>query len=161
MKKICFLVSLYFSSIVVCFDAKINFDDNAEFRQKAVFAMDDMSESDPTETEAAKWDLKYIGLDGNIACFGEFFLLIFLPAALHSLPLSLALSLSYTPMHTQSQLWLDSHTMWLCGFSCPGFYVVGLQCSLSTSRWLCHVQIGTQGGESDTQTCPADCTFNS
>ncbi|XP_040059986.2 succinate--CoA ligase [GDP-forming] subunit beta, mitochondrial isoform X2 [Gasterosteus aculeatus] len=54
---------------VVCFDAKINFDDNAEFRQKAVFAMDDMTESDPTETEAAKWDLKYIGLDGNIACF--------------------------------------------------------------------------------------------
>lgn len=55
---------------VVCFDAKINFDDNAEFRQKTVFAMDDMSESDPLETEAAKWDLKYIGLDGNIACFG-------------------------------------------------------------------------------------------
>ncbi|XP_064857979.1 succinyl-CoA ligase [GDP-forming] subunit beta, mitochondrial isoform X2 [Oncorhynchus nerka] len=54
---------------VVCFDAKISFDDNAEFRQKAVFAMGDMSESDPTETEAAKWDLKYIGLDGNIACF--------------------------------------------------------------------------------------------
>lgn len=55
---------------MVCFDAKINFDDNAEFRQKSVFAMDDMSESDPLETEAAKWDLKYIGLDGNIACFG-------------------------------------------------------------------------------------------
>uniref|UniRef100_A0A3P9IYW2 Succinate--CoA ligase [GDP-forming] subunit beta, mitochondrial n=1 Tax=Oryzias latipes TaxID=8090 RepID=A0A3P9IYW2_ORYLA len=54
---------------VVCFDAKINFDDNAEFRQKAVFAMDDMTESDPTEMEAAKWDLKYIGMDGNIACF--------------------------------------------------------------------------------------------
>uniref|UniRef100_UPI001CD8D0AC succinyl-CoA ligase [GDP-forming] subunit beta, mitochondrial n=1 Tax=Solea senegalensis TaxID=28829 RepID=UPI001CD8D0AC len=54
---------------VVCFDAKINFDDNAEFRQKAVFAMDDMMESDPIEMEAAKWDLKYIGLDGNIACF--------------------------------------------------------------------------------------------
>lgn len=55
---------------VVCFDAKINFDDNAEFRQKDVFAMDDMSESDPIETEAAKWGLKYIGMDGNIACFG-------------------------------------------------------------------------------------------
>ncbi|XP_064161139.1 succinyl-CoA ligase [GDP-forming] subunit beta, mitochondrial [Anguilla rostrata] len=54
---------------VVCFDAKINFDDNAEFRQKDVFAMDDMTESDPTETEAAKYDLKYIGMDGNIACF--------------------------------------------------------------------------------------------
>lgn len=66
---------LYFtmSSIlpVVCFDAKINFDDNAEFRQKDVFTMDDMSESDPTETEAAKWGLKYIGMDGNIACFGK------------------------------------------------------------------------------------------
>lgn len=58
------------SSTVVCFDAKINFDDNAEFRQKEVFAMDDMTESDPVEMEAAKWDLKYIGLDGNIACFG-------------------------------------------------------------------------------------------
>ncbi|TRY60390.1 hypothetical protein DNTS_012019 [Danionella cerebrum] len=54
---------------VVCFDAKINFDDNAEFRQKSVFAMDDTAESDPTETEAAKFDLKYIGMDGNIACF--------------------------------------------------------------------------------------------
>ncbi|KAI5607075.1 succinate--CoA ligase [GDP-forming] subunit beta, mitochondrial isoform X1 [Silurus asotus] len=54
---------------VVCFDAKINFDDNAEFRQKNVFAMDNTAESDPTETEAAKYDLKYIGLDGNIACF--------------------------------------------------------------------------------------------
>ncbi|XP_073771600.1 succinate--CoA ligase [GDP-forming] subunit beta, mitochondrial isoform X1 [Danio rerio] len=54
---------------VVCFDAKINFDDNAEFRQKAVFSMDDTAESDPIETEAAKYDLKYIGMDGNIACF--------------------------------------------------------------------------------------------
>ncbi|KAF4794560.1 Succinyl-CoA ligase [GDP-forming] subunit beta [Turdus rufiventris] len=54
---------------VVCFDAKINFDDNAEFRQKEIFAMDDKSESEPIENEAAKYDLKYIGLDGNIACF--------------------------------------------------------------------------------------------
>lgn len=76
MSKILISLSLSLSlplsfSSVVCFDAKINFDDNAEFRQKAVFAMDDMTESDPTETEAAKWDLKYIGLDGNIACFGD------------------------------------------------------------------------------------------
>ncbi|XP_067854976.1 succinyl-CoA ligase [GDP-forming] subunit beta, mitochondrial isoform X1 [Heptranchias perlo] len=54
---------------VVCFDAKINFDDNAEFRQKDIFSQDDISESDPLETEAAKYDLKYIGMDGNIACF--------------------------------------------------------------------------------------------
>ncbi|XP_054935870.1 succinate--CoA ligase [GDP-forming] subunit beta, mitochondrial isoform X13 [Physeter macrocephalus] len=54
---------------VVCFDAKINFDDNAEFRQKDIFAMDDKSENEPIENEAAKYDLKYIGMDGNIACF--------------------------------------------------------------------------------------------
>lgn len=57
--------------LVVCFDAKINFDDNAEFRQKDIFAMDDKSENEPIENEAAKYDLKYIGLDGNIACFGK------------------------------------------------------------------------------------------
>ncbi|XP_072328401.1 succinate--CoA ligase [GDP-forming] subunit beta, mitochondrial isoform X2 [Scyliorhinus torazame] len=54
---------------VVCFDAKINFDDNAQFRQKEIFSQDDISESDPFESEAAKYDLKYIGMDGNIACF--------------------------------------------------------------------------------------------
>ncbi|VTJ83366.1 Hypothetical predicted protein, partial [Marmota monax] len=54
---------------VVCFDAKINFDDNAEFRQKDIFALDDKSENEPMENEAARYDLKYIGLDGNIACF--------------------------------------------------------------------------------------------
>lgn len=53
---------------VVCFDAKFNFDDSARFRQKEVFAMDDQTESDPREVEAGKYDLNYIGLDGNIAC---------------------------------------------------------------------------------------------
>ncbi|KAK0063967.1 succinyl-CoA ligase [GDP-forming] subunit beta mitochondrial [Biomphalaria pfeifferi] len=53
---------------VVCFDAKINFDDNAQFRQKDIFSMDDMAESDPREVEAAKYNLNYIGMDGNIAC---------------------------------------------------------------------------------------------
>ena len=33
--------------------------------------MDDQSESDPREVEAGKYDLNYIGLDGNIACLGE------------------------------------------------------------------------------------------
>ncbi|XP_003747680.1 succinate--CoA ligase [GDP-forming] subunit beta, mitochondrial [Galendromus occidentalis] len=53
---------------VVCFDAKINFDDNAQFRQKDIFAQEDHAESDPREVEAAKWNLNYIGMDGNIAC---------------------------------------------------------------------------------------------
>eukprot|EP00735_Rhodelphis_limneticus_P012618 TRINITY_DN592_c0_g1::TRINITY_DN592_c0_g1_i1::g.10467::m.10467 TRINITY_DN592_c0_g1::TRINITY_DN592_c0_g1_i1::g.10467 ORF type:complete len:433 (+),score=186.10,sp/P53587/SUCB_NEOFR/60.10/2e-171,ATP-grasp_2/PF08442.5/6.6e-73,Ligase_CoA/PF00549.14/7.6e-26,ATP-grasp_5/PF13549.1/6.6e-10,GARS_A/PF01071.14/0.0027,GARS_A/PF01071.14/23,Succ_CoA_lig/PF13607.1/0.032,SUI1/PF01253.17/13,SUI1/PF01253.17/8 TRINITY_DN592_c0_g1_i1:40-1299(+) len=53
---------------VVCLDAKIGFDDNAEFRQKDVFAQRDTSQEDPREVAAAKFDLNYIGLDGNIAC---------------------------------------------------------------------------------------------
>jgi len=53
---------------VVCFDAKMNFDDNAEFRQKSIFAQDDMAESDPREVAASKHNLNYIGMDGNIAC---------------------------------------------------------------------------------------------
>ena len=55
---------------VVNFDAKINFDDNAEFRQKEIFAMDDGAETDPRELEASKHNLNYIGMDGNIACLG-------------------------------------------------------------------------------------------
>merc|ERR1712141_517091 len=53
---------------VVCFDAKISFDDNAEFRQKPIFDMDDKAETDPREVQAAKYNLSYIGMDGNIAC---------------------------------------------------------------------------------------------
>ncbi|XP_014778494.1 succinate--CoA ligase [GDP-forming] subunit beta, mitochondrial [Octopus bimaculoides] len=53
---------------VVCFDAKISFDDNAVFRQKSIFAMEDTTEQDPREVEAAKFNLNYIGMDGNIAC---------------------------------------------------------------------------------------------
>jgi succinyl-CoA synthetase beta subunit len=53
---------------VVCFDAKINFDDSAKFRQREIFAMEDMTESDPREVEAARYDLNYIGMTGNIGC---------------------------------------------------------------------------------------------
>lgn len=53
--------------VVVC-DAKINFDDNAEFRQKAIHTLRDRSQEDPREVEAAKHDLNYIGLTGNIGC---------------------------------------------------------------------------------------------
>ena len=56
---------------VVSFDAKINFDDNASFRQKDVFALDDTTESDQREVEASKHNLNYIGMDGNIGCLGE------------------------------------------------------------------------------------------
>lgn len=53
---------------VVCFDAKMNFDDNAEYRQGDIFAMDDLSETDPREVEAQLHHLNYIGLEGNIGC---------------------------------------------------------------------------------------------
>ncbi|WAR26683.1 SUCB2-like protein, partial [Mya arenaria] len=53
---------------VLCFDAKINFDDNAQYRQKDIFAMDDLSELDPREREAEEHHLNYIGLEGNIGC---------------------------------------------------------------------------------------------
>ncbi|CAK8689402.1 unnamed protein product [Clavelina lepadiformis] len=53
---------------VVCFDAKVNFDDNAEFRQKDIFALEDKSESDPKEVDATNSGLSYISMDGNIAC---------------------------------------------------------------------------------------------
>ncbi|PIO55655.1 succinate-CoA ligase, beta subunit [Teladorsagia circumcincta] len=53
---------------VYCVDAKMNFDDSAEFRQKEIFAMEDKSEQDPREVEANRHNLNYIGMDGNIAC---------------------------------------------------------------------------------------------
>ena len=62
-----------FFFIVVCFDAKINFDDNAKFRQSKVFAMDDGTETDEREIEAGIYGLNYIPLDGNIACMGKCF----------------------------------------------------------------------------------------
>ncbi len=53
---------------VVALDAKISFDDNALFRHPDVKALRDENEEDPRETEAAKYDLSYIALDGNIGC---------------------------------------------------------------------------------------------
>lgn len=53
---------------VVSVDAKIGFDDNAKFRQQEIFAMEDTTESDPREVEANKYNLNYIGMDGNIGC---------------------------------------------------------------------------------------------
>lgn len=51
---------------VIAVDAKLNFDDNAKFRQKDIFDSEDLSESDPREVQAAKFNLNYIGMTGNI-----------------------------------------------------------------------------------------------
>ena len=53
---------------VICMDAKINFDDNAEFRQKEAFALRDVTQEDEREVAASKFNLNYIGLDGSIGC---------------------------------------------------------------------------------------------
>lgn len=53
---------------LIAADAKVNFDDNASFRQKELFALRDESQEDPREVAAHKFDLNYIGLDGNIGC---------------------------------------------------------------------------------------------
>lgn len=53
---------------VLALDAKLNFDDNALFRQKDVVDYRDLDEEDDKEIEASKHDLSYIALDGNIGC---------------------------------------------------------------------------------------------
>jgi succinyl-CoA synthetase beta subunit len=53
---------------VMALDAKMNFDDSALFRHKDVAEMRDESEEDPIEVEAAKHELNYVKLDGNIGC---------------------------------------------------------------------------------------------
>jgi succinyl-CoA synthetase beta subunit len=52
----------------MCMDAKLNFDDNADFRQVEVFKLRDPSQEDPREVQASEAKLNYIGLDGSIGC---------------------------------------------------------------------------------------------
>merc|ERR1712176_37801 len=61
------LASLADGRVMVC-DSKVGFDDNADFRQKAIFDQRDTSQENPVEVEAKKHDLNYIKLDGNVAC---------------------------------------------------------------------------------------------
>jgi succinyl-CoA synthetase beta subunit len=49
-------------------DAKVGFDSNALFRHKDLVELRDLTEEDPAEIEASKYDLAYIKLDGNIGC---------------------------------------------------------------------------------------------
>jgi succinyl-CoA synthetase beta subunit len=53
---------------LLALDCKMGFDDNALYRHPDIREMRDFAEEDPREVEAAKYDLSYIGLDGNIAC---------------------------------------------------------------------------------------------
>jgi succinyl-CoA synthetase beta subunit len=51
-----------------CLDAKISFDSNALYRHPDIVDMRDLTEEDPAEVEASKYDLSYVKLDGTIGC---------------------------------------------------------------------------------------------
>ncbi len=53
---------------VIALDAKISFDDSALFRHPELAKLRDEAEDDPTELEAAKYELNYVALDGTIGC---------------------------------------------------------------------------------------------
>jgi succinyl-CoA synthetase beta subunit len=53
---------------VLALDAKINLDNNALYRHKDLAALRDVTEEDPRELQASKFDLSYITLSGNIGC---------------------------------------------------------------------------------------------
>jgi succinyl-CoA synthetase beta subunit len=56
------------SGSMLALDGKMNFDDNAMFRQAAIEVLRDFEEEDLREVEASKFGLNYIGLEGNIGC---------------------------------------------------------------------------------------------
>jgi succinyl-CoA synthetase beta subunit len=53
---------------VIALDAKMNFDTNALFRHPEIMELRDLTEEDPSEIEASRYDLAFIKLDGNIGC---------------------------------------------------------------------------------------------
>ena len=50
---------------VMCLDAKLNFDDNAAYRQKDIFSLRDFSQEDDREVKAAKHDLNFYWIRWN------------------------------------------------------------------------------------------------
>ena len=56
------------SGDLICLDAKVNFDSNALYRHDDIVELRDLSEEDPAEVEASKYDLSYVKLDGSIGC---------------------------------------------------------------------------------------------
>ncbi|MFV8075407.1 succinate--CoA ligase subunit beta, partial [Enterobacter cloacae complex sp.6730661] len=53
---------------LVCLDGKLGVDSNALYRQAEMREMHDPSQEDAREAQAAKWELNYVALDGNIGC---------------------------------------------------------------------------------------------
>lgn len=53
---------------IMAADSKVNIDDNALYRHTDYHDMRDLSEEDPAEVEASKYNLNFIKLDGNVGC---------------------------------------------------------------------------------------------
>ncbi len=53
---------------ILAVDCKVNLDDNALFRHKDYMELRDLSEEDPAEVEAGKYDLNFVKMDGNVGC---------------------------------------------------------------------------------------------
>ncbi|MDD3012750.1 MAG: ADP-forming succinate--CoA ligase subunit beta [Candidatus Gastranaerophilales bacterium] len=53
---------------IIALDAKINFDDNALYRNQDIAALRDIEEENPLEVEASKYNLNYIKLNGTVGC---------------------------------------------------------------------------------------------
>ena len=53
---------------IIAVDAKVNLDDNSLMRHPDLEALRDISEEDPTEVEASKYNLNFVKLDGNVGC---------------------------------------------------------------------------------------------
>jgi succinyl-CoA synthetase beta subunit len=53
---------------LICLDAKVGFDSNSLYRHPDIMELRDLTEEDPKEIEASKYDLSYIALDGSIGC---------------------------------------------------------------------------------------------
>ena len=53
---------------IICLDAKMNYDDNAIYRQPDILKLRDLNEENSAEIEASKYDLAYIKLNGSIGC---------------------------------------------------------------------------------------------
>ncbi|MBS1948960.1 MAG: ADP-forming succinate--CoA ligase subunit beta [Bacteroidetes bacterium] len=53
---------------IIAVDCKMNLDDNALMRHPDLEALRDISEEDPTEVEAGKYNLNFVKLDGNVGC---------------------------------------------------------------------------------------------
>ena len=53
---------------LICLDAKMNFDDNAMYRQAEILKLRDLNEEEEAEIEASKFGLAYIKLNGSSGC---------------------------------------------------------------------------------------------